>query len=55
MRTPRRSYLFKVTDWENDSMAKKTAIDPVVIAQTQRASEEREVQTAFQKGCNGLT
>jgi type IV secretory pathway VirB4 component len=35
-------------------MAKKTAIDPVVIAQTQRASEEREVQTAFQKGVTAL-
>jgi type IV secretory pathway VirB4 component len=35
-------------------VAKKPKIDPVVIAQTQRANEEREVQAAFQKGITAL-
>src|SRR5579884_2726384 len=33
---------------------RKTVIDPVAIAQTQRANEEREVQIAFQKGITAL-
>ncbi len=32
----------------------KAKIDPVVVAQTQRASEEREVRAAFQKGITAL-
>jgi type IV secretory pathway VirB4 component len=35
-------------------MAKKPIIDPVTVAQSQRASEEREVQAAFQKGITAL-
>src|ERR1035441_3794587 len=35
-------------------MAKKLTVDPALIAQTQRVSEEREVQTAFQKGVTAL-
>ena len=35
-------------------MARKPPIDPVAIAQAQRASEEREVQSAFQKGITAL-
>jgi len=35
-------------------MTKKSAVDPVVVAQTQHASEEREVQVAFQKGVTAL-
>jgi conjugal transfer ATP-binding protein TraC len=35
-------------------MARKSTIDPAVIAQAQRTSEEREVQTAFQKGITAL-
>ena len=35
-------------------MAKKQAVDPVAIAQAQRAREEMEVQAAFQKGITAL-
>jgi len=35
-------------------MAKKIAVDPVAVAQMQRANEEREVQAAFQKGITAL-
>lgn len=35
-------------------MAKKQALDPVAIAQAQRAREEVEVQAAFQKGITAL-
>jgi len=35
-------------------MARRASIDPVVVAQTQRANEEREVQSAFQKGITAL-
>jgi conjugal transfer ATP-binding protein TraC len=35
-------------------MARKPKLDPVVIAQQQRAQEEQEVQAAFQKGVTAL-
>lgn len=35
-------------------MAKKQQLDPVAIAQAQRAREEQEVQAAFQKGITAL-
>lgn len=35
-------------------MAKKQPLDPVAIAQAQRAREEQEVQAAFQKGITAL-
>ena len=35
-------------------MARRGQLDPVAIAQTQRANEEREVQAAFQKGITAL-
>lgn len=35
-------------------MAKKQPIDPIAIAQAQRAREEQEVQAAFQKGITAL-
>ncbi len=35
-------------------MAKRHPIDPVAVAQLQRANEEREVQSAFQKGITAL-
>lgn len=35
-------------------MARKQAVDPVALAQAQRAREEQEVQAAFQKGITAL-
>lgn len=35
-------------------MAKKPPLDPIAIAQAQRAAEEQEIQAAFQKGITAL-
>jgi len=36
------------------ALRKKQAVDPVAIAQAQKAREEQEVQIAFQKGITAL-